>query len=235
MIRRELQLPLTYTEQGMSAKRQNLRAQRPHNNTATPTWLNTTTDTLCSATWQTPLNYTMARFCCPSVQTCPDISLSQRPYYTYDSARQGQERKPDRSLLFFHPCLVLRYRTHNESLPTSLVVMSASSVPKKKRNWKCYAYHGNNHQHSHISILQVAPIVLSASVIHRTSRSMPVSMCKLLQGVHHADGSRVVASKTKEGDRGNAVAAHNFEKAHYSVWQENSLHLCNANQAWIAS
>lgn len=77
----------------MSAKRQNLRAQRPHNNTVTPTWLNTTTDTLCSATWQTPLNYTMARFCCPSVQTWPGISLSQRPYYMYDSARQDKDKK----------------------------------------------------------------------------------------------------------------------------------------------
>lgn len=47
---------------------------------------------------------------------------------------------------------------------------------------------------------------------------MPLSMCKLLQGVHHANGSRAVASKTKEGDRGNAVAAHNFEKTQYTLY-----------------
>lgn len=222
----------------MSAKRQNLRAQRPHNNTVTPTWLNTTTDTLCSATWQTPLNYTMARFCCPSVQTWPGISLSQRPYYMYDSARQDKDKKGNQTGACSVSILVLSCATVliiNHCQLAWLSCQHPQCQKKKKKNWKCYAYHGNNHQHSHFPILQVAPIVLSASVIHRTSRSMPLSMCKLLQGVHQADGSRVVASKTKEGDRGNAVAAHNFEKAHYSVWQENSLHLCNANQAWIAS
>lgn len=98
--------------------------------------------------------------------------------------------------------------------------MSASSVPKRKKKKKEIENIMPTmalYQHSHFPILQVAPLVLSASVIRRTSRSMPLSMCKLLQGVHHADGSRVVASKTKEGDRGNAVAAHNFEKARYSV------------------
>lgn len=176
MIRKELQLPLTYTEQGMSAKRQNLRAQRPHNNTATPTWLNTTTDTLCSATWQTPLNYTMARFCCPSVHTCPDISLSQRPYYTYDSARQGQERKPDRSLLCFHPCPVLCYHTHNESLPTSLVVMSASSVPKKeKKNEEIENVTPTMAITTNIHIFQYYKLLLSCSV--QVSFTGPAEAC----------------------------------------------------------
>lgn len=127
------------------------------------------------------------------------------------------------------------YRTHNESLTSTFVTSHANNLSTKIKLYICnkWTFVPAMALPTDIHIFQFHKLfllVLSACVIRRTSRSMPLSMCKLLQGVHHADGSRAVAFKTKEGDRGNAVAAHNFERTDNLVPQETGLGL---RSVWI--
>lgn len=159
----------------MSAKRQNLRAQRPHNNTVTPTWLNTTTDTLCSATWQTPLNYTMARFCCPSVQTWPGISLSQRPYYMYDSARQDKDKKGNQTGACSVSILVLSCATVLIINHCQLAWLSCQHPQCQKKKKKIENVMPTMAITTNIHIFQYYKLLLSCSV--QVSFTGPAEAC----------------------------------------------------------